>query len=259
MLKKYIYIFLFVVFGGITGFLIHAALEILIINLLSLDFAKYGLGLTWQTWFTIHSIGSIILLIAGVAFGWQQGNYWWKYVYVDKKYPKRMWKEAPPSKFNAGFTLIELLIVLVIISAIASFVMATLSSARKKARDTKRKVEISQIMRALEGKCYLPNAGAGEYDFTDVLNELITTDPRYSNAFSGTLRDPKSGTALQSFYKYMVNIDGSKCIAYVNLESDKDTVTLPGVAGPSADGGTGVFEAATAGWNGTTKFYEVAN
>ena len=89
MLKKYLYIFLFITLGIITSFLAHAILEISIIYLLTLNFTRYGLGLNWQTWFIIHRIGAIILLLAGVGFGFQQGAYWWKYVYADKKYSTR--------------------------------------------------------------------------------------------------------------------------------------------------------------------------
>jgi len=89
LVKKYLYIFLFVVLGVITSFLVHAVLEILIINLLVLDFTAYGLGLTWQAWFAIHRTGTILLLLAGIGFGFQQSVYWWKYIYVDKKYPRK--------------------------------------------------------------------------------------------------------------------------------------------------------------------------
>lgn len=53
-------------------------------------------------------------------------------------------------KRNKGFTLIELLIVIAIIGILSSIVIASLNSARKKARDSRRVADIKQIQLALE-------------------------------------------------------------------------------------------------------------
>lgn len=50
---------------------------------------------------------------------------------------------------HKGFTLIELLVVVSIISLLASTVLASLTSARSKARDAKRKEDIHSIQTAL--------------------------------------------------------------------------------------------------------------
>jgi len=49
-----------------------------------------------------------------------------------------------------GFTLIELLVVIAIIGLLASIVLVSLNSARKKARDTKRLSDINQVNLAME-------------------------------------------------------------------------------------------------------------
>lgn len=49
-----------------------------------------------------------------------------------------------------GFTLIELLVVIAIISLLASVIMSSLSTSRKKSRDARRLMDMKQITMALE-------------------------------------------------------------------------------------------------------------
>ena len=51
---------------------------------------------------------------------------------------------------NQGFTLIELLVVIAIIGLLSSIVLASLNTARAKARDAKRMEDLAQIRTALE-------------------------------------------------------------------------------------------------------------
>ena len=53
-------------------------------------------------------------------------------------------------KYKRGFTLIELLVVIAIIGILSSVVLASLNSARIKARDAKRKSDFHSIRLALE-------------------------------------------------------------------------------------------------------------
>jgi len=54
------------------------------------------------------------------------------------------------NKTKKGFTLIELLVVIAIIGILSSIVIASLNSARKKARDSRRVADIKQVQLALE-------------------------------------------------------------------------------------------------------------
>lgn len=62
----------------------------------------------------------------------------------------RIFFELRSKRSTRGFTLIELLVVVAIISMLASIVMASLNSARAKARDSKRLGDFKQLQTALE-------------------------------------------------------------------------------------------------------------
>ncbi len=82
-MKKPVYILAFSFLGVLVQFLVHAGIEVWYIGLLLKDFPRYGLGLTWEQWMMIHSIGSVLLFIAGAWLGFRQGQYWWRKIYVE--------------------------------------------------------------------------------------------------------------------------------------------------------------------------------
>lgn len=68
-------------------------------------------------------------------------------------------------KKSRGFTLIELLVVIAIIGLLSSVVVASLNSARMKARDAMRMQQLGEIRKALElyysANGYYPPSGCG--------------------------------------------------------------------------------------------------
>lgn len=64
-------------------------------------------------------------------------------------------------KSTSGFTLIELLVVIAIIGVLATVVLASLNTARRKSRDARRVTDVKQIQLALE--LYFDGAGNDNY------------------------------------------------------------------------------------------------
>jgi len=157
-----------------------------------------------------------------------------------------------------GFTLIETLVVIAIIGILASIILVSFSNVRERARDVRRKMEISTIGRFLMTSCYLPDGGAGEYDLIPLSQEILSKYPQYSQHLSQVPKDPKTGTATESRYIYTVSADGKKCALYGNLENNGEPITLS-ITAPTPGGGTGVLRASSPGWNGTPIFFQISN
>lgn len=122
-------------------------------------------------------------------------------------------KNRRQSKSLTGFTLIELLIVIAIIGLLSSVVLASLNSARKKARDARRISDFKQIMLALEmfydaENSYPQVSGAGNW--IDVYNRLIDclenknqcgfVASNYTPAISKVPQDPLGTTRTYYYY-----------------------------------------------------------
>jgi prepilin-type N-terminal cleavage/methylation domain-containing protein len=165
----------------------------------------------------------------------------------------------PENKRANGFSLIEILIVIAIIGALATLGLAAFSNARLKARDTKRKNDINQIGRFLTFSCPLPDEGDGEYDLNQLIAELISKYPQYASSIPKNLKDPKTGTDINSNYKYIVADNASRCVLYANLENKNEPISLPSLNQPTPGGGKGVLETLTEGWNGSNKYFQVSN
>lgn len=96
-----------------------------------------------------------------------------------------------------GFTLIELLVVIAIIGLLASIVLASLNTARRKSRDARRISDVRQIQLALE----LYFDGSQEYPDTvaAMVPQFLPAEPR----------DPTAGTSYP--YDNVVDSGGASC------------------------------------------------
>ncbi|MEK7507709.1 MAG: prepilin-type N-terminal cleavage/methylation domain-containing protein [Patescibacteria group bacterium] len=162
------------------------------------------------------------------------------------------------ARARIGYTLIEILIVIAIVAILAVVTFVILSPAIKTARDARRKAEISQIGRFLVLRCYVPDAGEGDYDLVPLVAELKEKYPQFANLVSQTPRDPSKGSTSESFYRYIVNGTAKKCSIYANLEDRSEPVTLSNISVPTAGGGTGVWQG-EAGWNNSDKYFQFSN
>ena len=83
-MKKEIYILLFIVLGILLGCILHAVIEISYINLLLVDYEKYSMNLNFSQLYTIHMIGTLVIILSGIVFGFFQGKFWWRKIYIEK-------------------------------------------------------------------------------------------------------------------------------------------------------------------------------
>lgn len=117
-------------------------------------------------------------------------------------------KYRTPQKSEKGFTLIELLVVIAIIGLLSSIVLASLSTARVKARDARRQVDLNQIYLALQlyfdANGYLPvtssygeaNTGGWDYSSQGQFLPFLQT----GGQFSVVPVDPLNNGAGDVFY-----------------------------------------------------------
>ncbi|HEY4493087.1 MAG TPA: type II secretion system protein [Candidatus Paceibacterota bacterium] len=90
------------------------------------------------------------------------------------------------AKRNSGFTLIELLVVIAIIGILSSVVLASLNTARKKARDARRISDIKQLQLALELNAddNSGNYAAALADLAPDYISIVPSDPSDQSAYS---------------------------------------------------------------------------
>ena len=160
-----------------------------------------------------------------------------------------------------GFTLIELLVVIAIIGVLATVVLASLNSARKKSRDARRITDLKQIQLALE--LYYDGFGAQKYPAATVTCTAVPTAVAGENYglnalvvnggyISSIPRDPSDSTKCYRFrtpinflttYHLGAVLEDSANTAF---NSDKDCTDLADGAAPDCLPAA----PATGGWDG---------
>lgn len=128
-----------------------------------------------------------------------------------------------------GFTLIELLVVIAIIGILSSVVLASLNSARQKARDAKRISDVKQLQLALE--LYFDSNGG--------YPSAITTATLVTPGYIATIPKPPAGVAGETEYRYAGLNAG--CVSYhigAVLEDDGHTVLNSDIDAAAGTAGT---------------------
>jgi len=134
-----------------------------------------------------------------------------------------------------GFTLIELLVVVAIIGLLSTLSVVALGSARKKANDSKRLLDIKQVQTALE-LYYTDNneypTAATAVNLGDATHGCLDSD---DFAALGACTDPymdniPKGTSNDEYYEY-TSADGSDYTITATLEIGGGNFAAGGVTG----------------------------
>jgi hypothetical protein len=85
-MKKFVYVTSFTLLGGLLATIIHAAIEIPVLKIITSDLEKYGNTFLWQHWGVIHGTVSGVLWFLGLSIGAGLGFRFWRILYVEKRY-----------------------------------------------------------------------------------------------------------------------------------------------------------------------------
>jgi len=116
-----------------------------------------------------------------------------------------------------GFTLIELLVVIAIIGILSSVVLASMNTARKKARDARRQADLKSMQLALES--YYDTNSAYPVQATEVSVSEATLGGLTPDFITVIASDPASTKS----YRYKTDATGSEYCIGAALEGTVPT------------------------------------
>jgi len=129
---------------------------------------------------------------------------------------------------TAGFTLTELLVVLTIIGLLITAALASLSSARARARDSRRVGEVNTLTKALA--LYLsirdqyPQTGGALPGVVVNGTDTVSNDLAEISLLQGNLIDPADGLTISgeplAFHYYYFSLDGNEYAITYCLETN---------------------------------------
>ena len=90
-IKRKLYIFLFTVLGLVFGFFVAELVQLVYLRLLLADFARYSFGLSWSDLGQFYYFFSVLVVAFTGFWGYAAGKFWWRQIYVLKKYDKKRW------------------------------------------------------------------------------------------------------------------------------------------------------------------------
>ncbi len=132
-----------------------------------------------------------------------------------------------------GFTLIELLVVIAIIGILSSVVLASMNTARKKARDARRQADLKSLQLALES--YYDTNSAYPTSATEAPVSTALTSLVSGGMITALPSDPSSSQT----YRYRTDSTGSEYCLGANMENTPptpaDTCPTTKVTGGNAD------------------------
>ena len=116
--------------------------------------------------------------------------------------------QSTVNRKSKGFTLIELLVVITIIGILATFIVASFTSAQRKGRDARRKNDLDAVKKALElvkndctGAASYPEPSVGTPEFQyNYLRTVYLFDQTYIKAMTKVPADPnQTGVAAYHY------------------------------------------------------------